>query len=122
VRSSAYGYNRDFQEAFIKMPVDPHSIRTIEELHTYVHHVLCEHESLLSDQFATSSIELRRKGRPCGMQFSLRGPRELRLGAVWAADHNVILFYDARGERFRRDRLSCRITLSGDENDVRRAA
>ena len=33
----------------------------------------------------------------------------MRLGAIWAADHNVIYFYDARGERYLKIKLNRRI-------------
>ncbi|QDT36769.1 hypothetical protein [Stratiformator vulcanicus] len=98
------------------MSLEAASVKTVEQLHEYVHGVLCAHENLLPDQFTTSSIPMMRKGRSCGLQFSLKGPRELRLGAVWATDHNVILFYDARGERFRRERLNCRLSTAADRN------
>jgi hypothetical protein len=43
------------------------------------------------------------------MQFSLRGPRSVRLGAIWAADQNMLYFYDARGQRYLKLRLKQRI-------------
>jgi hypothetical protein len=47
-------------------------------------------------------------GNPCGLQFTIRGPRSIRLSAVWASDSNVIYFYDTRGERFLKVRLNSR--------------
>lgn len=38
------------------------------------------------------------RGRRCGLQFSLQGPRAVRLGAIWAAEKNEVNLYDARGE------------------------
>ena len=49
---------------------------------------------------------LVRRGECCGRQFTLFGPRSVRLGAVWAADRNDLYFYDARGERFRKERMA----------------
>ena len=45
----------------------------------------------------------------CGLQFQLYGPRSIRLGAIWAADHNVIYFYAANGERYLKLPLKHRI-------------
>jgi hypothetical protein len=34
----------------------------------------------------------------------------VRLGAIWAADHNLIYFYDANGTRFLKVQLKQRLT------------
>jgi hypothetical protein len=81
------------------------TLRSVDELRRYVHEVLCQHENLVADQFQLQEISLTRRGTPCGLQFILRGPRNVRLGAVWASDHNQLYFYDARGERFRKEQL-----------------
>jgi len=73
---------------------------TVDELRHFVHTTLCSHENLVAEQFALQTIPLTRMGSRCGLQFLLRGPRSVRLGAVWSAEQNVIYFYDARGERF----------------------
>ena len=44
-----------------------------------------------------------------GLQFSLHGPRSVRLGAIWAADQNMIYFYDTRGNRYMKLRLRHRL-------------
>lgn len=79
---------------------------TVDELRRYVHDTLCRHENLVADQFALQTIALTRLGTRCGLQFLLRGPRSVRLGAVWTADQNLVYFYDARGERFLKQPLS----------------
>ena len=84
-------------------------IRTMDDLRQYIHGVLCRRENLLADQFPLSEMTLYRKGRPCALQFCLHGPRSLRLGAIWAADHNLIYFYDANGERFLKLKLKQRL-------------
>jgi hypothetical protein len=66
------------------------------------------------EQFALEVTTLTRKGEFCGMQFMLRGLRSVRLGAVWAADHNFLYLYDARGERFAKEQLSATIELNAD--------
>ena len=84
-------------------------IRNLDDLRSYIHQTLCEKENLLADQFAMSEMQLTRRGRDCGLQFSLQGPRSVRLGAIWAADHNMIYFYDAQGERYAKVRLRHRL-------------
>ncbi|WP_197439889.1 hypothetical protein [Calycomorphotria hydatis] len=86
--------------------------QTREELTIYVNRLLCERENLLEDQFPLAVSELTQGGELCGLQFALHGPRELRLGAIWDANHNVLLCYDARGERFRKEQLAGSIDLS----------
>jgi hypothetical protein len=84
-------------------------IRSLDDLRAFIHHTLCAQENLLPDQFRMTEMALKRRGRECGLQFSLNGPRSVRLGAIWAADQNVVYFYDARGERFGKIKLSARI-------------
>ena len=81
---------------------------THENLRSHVHQTLCGHESLLPDQFELQVIPLKQQDVSCGLQFLLRGPRSVRLGAVWAAEQNVLYFYDARGERFLKQHLASR--------------
>ena len=73
---------------------------TVEELSRHVHDTLCRHENLVAEQFALQTIPLIQLGARCGLQFLLRGPRSVRLGAVWTAEQNQVYFYNARGERF----------------------
>ncbi|NOX54491.1 MAG: hypothetical protein GXP27_08640 [Planctomycetes bacterium] len=84
-------------------------ISSFSDLKRFIHRTLCEKENLLPDQFTMSETQLTRRGRVCGMRFSIRGPRAVRLGAIWASDHNYIYFYDARGVRFRKVRLRNRL-------------
>jgi len=86
--------------------------RTIDELRQYIHQTLCQKENLVADQFEINEMQLKRRGRVCGLQFALHGPRMVRLGAIWASDQNIIYFYDASGERFRKVRLKARLTPS----------
>jgi hypothetical protein len=93
---------------------DLDSLCTLSDLRTFVHQTLCGKESLLAEQFPLSEMSLTRRSRFCGLQFSLQGPRDVRLGAIWAADHNVIYFYDARGERYLKIKLNRRIVMEPD--------
>jgi hypothetical protein len=81
-------------------------IQTVDALRKYVHERLCLHENLVAEQFELEITPLTRRGSLCGLQFLLRGPRRVRLGAVWAADQNLLYLYDARGERFHKEKLA----------------
>lgn len=95
------------------MTVTPGELRTTNDLRQFIHETLCEKESLVLGQFRLSEMELTKRGRFCGIQFLLHGPRSVRLGAVWAAETNVIYLYDASGRRFEKVRLRQQITVSG---------
>ncbi len=84
-------------------------IRTLTELRSFIREMLCAKENLISEQFPVNETILRRGDLNCGLQFQLFGPRSIRLGAIWAADHNVIYFYAANGERYLKLRLKHRI-------------
>lgn len=92
----------------------PVPIQSLADLRDYVRHTLCEHENLIPEQFALQELILTRRGTACGRQFILQGPRSVRLGAVWAGDRNDLYFYDARGERFRKERLAGAVTAAND--------
>lgn len=96
------------------MPDAPVPIQSLADLRDYVLHTLCAHENLIPEQFALQELMLTRRGAACGRQFILQGPRSVRLGAVWAEDRNDLYFYDARGERFRKERLSGPVTSIND--------
>lgn len=89
-------------------------IRSLADLRRHVLNVLCERENLIVDQFTLQESSLMRRGENCGRQFTLFGPRSIRLGAVWAADRNDLYFYDACGERFHKERLSGEISTSSE--------
>jgi len=94
------------------MPDAPVHIQTLAELRDYVHRVLCDHENLIAEQFRLQELSLMRRGRCCGRQFLLQGPRSVRLGAVWASDQNELFCYNARGERFLKERLPGTIAVN----------
>ena len=81
------------------------SIQSLDDLRNFIHAALCDKENLVADQFQMREMTLVVRGRHCGMQFSLKGPRSVRLGAIWAADQNMLYLYDARGERYLKVRL-----------------
>jgi hypothetical protein len=88
------------------------TIDSVAGLRSFVHSTLCARENLLADQFKMRETPLVVCGASCGLQFLIKGPRSVRLSAVWATDTNVIYFYDARGERFLKVRVAGSIDLS----------
>lgn len=80
--------------------MSPSDISTLEDLREFVHATLCAKENLVSDQFQMIERELTKNGRPCGIQYTIHGPRQVRLSAVWASDRNLLYFYDTSGVRY----------------------
>lgn len=97
-------------------------VRTLDDLRAFIHRRLCEKENLLADQFGLSEMQLFRRGRACGLQFSLNGPRNVRLGAIWTSDHNTIYLYDAQGNRYEKLRLKHRLHDPPDSTSPERTA
>lgn len=89
-------------------------VRTLDDLRRFIHATLCAKESLLEDQFRMTEMVLVSRGQRCGLQFSLQGPRAVRLGAIWVAEKNEVYFYDARGERYMKLRLRNRLQVERD--------
>jgi hypothetical protein len=87
-------------------------VLTLDELRQFVQKTLCEKENLLVDQFAMTEFPLIRGGERCGLRFSLRGSRNVRLDAIWAADQNMVYLYDARGTRYAKLRPKYRLPTS----------
>ncbi|MFH5805703.1 hypothetical protein [Alienimonas sp. DA493] len=83
--------------------------RTLEQLHAYVHETLCARENLLTEQFRTVAAPLTKAGKPCGCQYTLLGPRSVRLTAVWDAVRNCLFLFDATGARIEKRMLPQRI-------------
>ena len=90
-------------------PANAAAPTTAAELHALVHATLCERENLLADQFRTVAAPLTRGGKPCGCQYTLLGPRSVRLSAVWDAGKNCLFLYDATGTRVEKRMLRQRI-------------
>jgi hypothetical protein len=82
------------------MPDCAPEIRSFDELKVFVHKVLCKKENILAEQFDLHETPLLRQGVECGREYSLFGPRSIRLNAIWVRDRSLVYFYDARGERF----------------------
>lgn len=71
----------------------------LEALRAYVRRTLCEINHLSEESAALHESRLVRKGRACGLMFSVRGPRLDVYTAVWEVERNAVFFYDSRGER-----------------------
>ncbi len=83
-------------------------IHSLADLKAFIHRKLCEKENLLPEEFSLLETQLKRGGRTCGMRFAIKGPRAVRLGAIWEADRNCVYLYDSRGVRFQKLQLrSC---------------
>ena len=82
------------------------ALPTLPALREHVHAVLCQHEQLDPAQTPLSQAVITRRDRPCGLFFQARGPRQLKVYAVWAGEEDRILFYDSTGGRFAETFLS----------------
>ena len=80
-------------------------IATLGDLRAFVQRTVCDRQQLLSDTVQVSEKILLRQGKPCGMQFTLTGPRAVQFSAIWETDRHTILFYDCNGVRFHRHEL-----------------
>ena len=80
--------------------------KSLEALRRFVQEVICEQGELLPGAFLFDEQVLRRHGLPCGLHFTLDGPRSVRFSAAWDAIRHTILFYDCTGERFQRTDLT----------------
>lgn len=85
------------------------ALRSLDDLRDFVHTTLCNRENILRDQFGMTETQLVRGGQACGLQFSLQGPRSIRLAAIWVSNHNMLYFYDAHGVRFLKLQLKQRL-------------
>ena len=87
------------------------AIHSLDDLRALVHKTLCERENILQDQFGLDETVLIRNGQECGLHFWVRGPRSMRLEAIWVADRNTVYFYDARGIRYLKIQLVERLAV-----------
>lgn len=98
---------------------DEYPIESLGDLRNLVTKTLCEREGLEPGAFRMFERTLHRRGRPCGIQFCLAGPRAVRLTAFWEAEKQAVLFYDSAGERFGRIELTgSSLELFADEQAV----
>jgi len=81
-------------------------IDAMHDLREYVNATLCDQYQLQLGAFQMTERILLRGGKPCGVFFCLHGPKLARFSAIWETDHNQILFYGSRGERFQKTQLT----------------
>ncbi|HEY6563342.1 MAG TPA: hypothetical protein VIY86_02495, partial [Pirellulaceae bacterium] len=67
-----------------------------------VYKTLCSYDELEPGAFPMTERILVRGTKPCGILFSLHGPRRVQYTSVWETEKNTILFYGSTGERFGR--------------------
>ena len=70
-----------------------------EHLRKVIHQTLCDIGQLESSQFPLDERPLTRGGAPCGVLFSVSGPRQVTLTAVWDTIKNKLFLYDSSGSR-----------------------
>lgn len=75
-------------------------VHSPESLRALVRDLLCEPDALDPDRYPMTESQLLRRGEPCGLIFCLRGPRSVRLTAIWSSDEQMLYCYNSRGERF----------------------
>lgn len=88
------------------MTVPTVTLTDMHQLRQFVLDRLSGRENLLSDQFPLTESKLIRGGRECGRQYTLHGPRSVRLNAIWVANPSDVYFYDATGTRFDKIRVN----------------
>lgn len=74
-------------------------INTLEDLRDFVHQTICDQNELVVGAFQFDERILVRGGKPCGLQFTLRGPRAVHFSAIWDVARGMVLFYDCSGDR-----------------------
>ena len=70
-----------------------------EHLREVIHQTLCDIGQLESSQFPLNERPLTRGGDPCGVLFSVNGPRQVTLTAIWDTMKNKLFLYDSSGSR-----------------------
>ena len=74
-----------------------------EHLREVIHQTLCDIGQLESSQFPLNERPLTRGGDPCGVLFSVNGPRQVTLTLITLASRitmkNKLFLYDSSGSR-----------------------
>ena len=74
-------------------------IATLNDLRDFVERTICERKQLVIGAFQFDEMIVERHGKPCGLHFTLSGPRAVQFSAIWDAIRHTILFYDCCGKR-----------------------
>ena len=88
------------------MSDDNSDFSSLEGLRGFVERTICEQKHLLLGACQLHEKVLVRNGEPCGLHFTLSGPRAVQFSAIWDAARDTILFYDCNGDRFHRSDLT----------------
>lgn len=86
-------------------------LATLDDLRNFVEETICRLQLLLRGSFQFSQRTLVRQGQPCGLHFTLQGPRSVQYSAIWDVKRHTVLFYDSTGERFHRCELAVNARL-----------
>lgn len=78
---------------------------SFDELQDYVREVLCTSSGLALE---TPLVEttLMQRGEACGIEYTIVGPRAVRMSAIWEAKKSRILFYNQQLQRFKIDEVT----------------
>lgn len=71
-----------------------------ERVRTLVLELLAKRDRLLCDRTHLVEAPVIQDGKLCGIHFTLRGPRNVLLTAIWDARSRTLWCYDSRGKRF----------------------
>ena len=74
-----------------------------EHLREVIHQTLCDIGQLESSQIPLNERPLTRGGDPWGVLFSVNGPRQVTLTAIWDTMKNKLFLYDSNGSRSDQD-------------------
>lgn len=75
-------------------------ISTLNNLRAFVKQTICERNQLQLAGCQVHEKILVRYGKPCGIYFTVCGPRTVQFSAIWDADRSTIFFYGCDGDRF----------------------
>lgn len=89
-------------------------ISTLEALRGFVQKTICDRNQLPLSMCQVHEKILLRYGKPCGLYFTVGGPRTVQFSAIWDADRHTILFYGCNGDRFHRNDVTISTTLQDE--------
>ncbi len=99
-------------ESVARMLAQRICIESLKDLRELVYRTLCSYDELEPGIFPMTERILVRSGKPCGILFSVRGPRRVSYTSVWETETNSVLFYGSSGEQFAKIQLQAAPELS----------
>ena len=85
---------------------DQSKVHSLRDLREFVQRTICDRYQLLLGAFQFYEKVLIRHGKPCGLHFTLHGPRAVQYSAIWDVARQTVLFYDSDGNRNHRSELT----------------